>query len=363
MGALISLLMMLVSLTVSLLMMFMRLTMSLLTTTMRLAAPRGRRHGNSATGGLVLVGIVAVVLTLSLLASLPAWLSASLVLLGFLGLGVAGIAWMLSRRSQRPDPAELAQLLANVRLMSGPEFEAFMANVFEAVGHRATVLGGSGDQGVDILLNVNGQKVAVQCKNYARPVGNTPVQEVFAGGRHHGCEQAWVVAPAGYTQGARALAASVGVLLYDASAIQRWIEQAGGVTPPSDGESSPESEEASLVNDEPSPPPPVPSRRSPNPHTDQDRRRYDRLLNDYLSAVESLENYRDLRDLGQVSPGSDVEKQWRITLRIVNGSIRNVLLELDGLEESNPLFASDGRAQRRAEITATHEQVKREIVA
>ncbi len=87
------------------------------------------------------------------------------------------------------------------------------------------------------------------------------------------------------------------------------------------------------------------------------------FLNSYLSFVESLENYRDLRDLGQVPPGSDAEKQWRITLRMVNGAIRNALLEMDKLERSNSVFASDGRTQRRAEITATHERIKREIGA
>lgn len=285
------------------------------------------------------------------------------IVLGILAAPVL-LIWLVRKYSTRHRPpavGELAQQFENIRLMSGPQFEVYMADLFRAMGHGATVLGGSGDQGVDILLVTGDQKIAVQCKNYARPVGNSPVQEVFAGARHHGCSEAWVVAPAGYTQGARTLAASVGVLLHDASAIQRWIEQAGGVTPPSGGEPSPESEESPPVNG--ASPPPVPSRNPPNSRSDQDREQYDMFLNSYLSFVESLENYRDLRDLGQVPPGSDAEKQWRITLRMVNGAIRNALLEMDKLERSNSVFASDGRTQRRAEITATHERIKREIGA
>jgi HJR/Mrr/RecB family endonuclease len=93
------------------------------------------------------------------------------------------------------------------------------------MGHRATVLGRSGDQGVDVILDHGGERVAVQCKNYKRRVGNKPVQEVYAGAKHHGCSQAWVVAPAGYTKGAFELARSVGVSLFDADAIQGWIKQ------------------------------------------------------------------------------------------------------------------------------------------
>ena len=95
--------------------------------------------------------------------------------------------------------------------MNGPQFEAFMADLLAAMGHRPTVLGGSGDQGVDILLDAaDGEKVAVQCKNHAKPVGNTAVQEVFAGAAYHGGRHAWVVAPAGFTKGAFELARSVG---------------------------------------------------------------------------------------------------------------------------------------------------------
>jgi hypothetical protein len=85
--------------------------------------------------------------------------------------------------------------------------------------------GGAGDQGVDMIVYHRGERVAVQCKNHSRPVGNRPVQEVYAGARHHRCVEAWVVAPAGYTRGARDLAKSTGVSLYDTDAIRQWIRK------------------------------------------------------------------------------------------------------------------------------------------
>jgi restriction system protein len=109
--------------------------------------------------------------------------------------------------------------------MSGPQLEFFVAELFLEMGHRVTVLGGAGDQGVGIVVSYHGERVAVQCKNYKRAVGNKPVQEVFAGARHHNCQQAWVVAPPGYTTGAYELARSTGVSLHDANSISRWIRQ------------------------------------------------------------------------------------------------------------------------------------------
>ena len=159
---------------------------------------------------------------MSLTTSGDTWL-ALLVLVGIL----AAAVWLVRSVSgpKTPTARELARRFEMVRAMSGPQFEVFVADLFRAMGHGATMLGGAGDQGVDIVVSYHGERVAVQCKNYRRAVGNKPVQEVFAGARHHGCQQAWVVAPAGYTRGAYELASSTGVSLYDASSIGRWIRQ------------------------------------------------------------------------------------------------------------------------------------------
>jgi HJR/Mrr/RecB family endonuclease len=124
-----------------------------------------------------------------------------------------------------PKAKKLTLQLDDVRLMDGRQFEFFVASLFRSLGYRATILGGAGDQGVDIVLKSGNETIAVQCKNYAKPVGNKPVQEVYAGARYHGCSTAWVVAPEGFTKSAVVLARSVGVSLYDAQSLQAWIRQ------------------------------------------------------------------------------------------------------------------------------------------
>ncbi len=141
---------------------------------------------------------------------------------------VAIVVFLLYTRNRPPKtPAavELTRRLGTVRYMSGAQFEGFVAEIMRGLGYRATVLGGSGDQGVDVIATAGKERLAIQCKNYAKPVGNKPVQEVYAGARHHRCTAAWVVAPEGFTKGAVELARSVGVSLRDAQALRGWIRQ------------------------------------------------------------------------------------------------------------------------------------------
>ena len=183
-----------------------------------------RSRNNDSCGGLVVAAVILAVLWgwLSSTTSGNAWLG----VLVLVGIAVA-VVWLVRRLSgpKTQTARELARRFELVRAMSGPQFEAFVADLFRAMGHRATVLGGAGDQGVDVIVDYKGQRVAVQCKNYKRAVGNKPVQEVYAGARHHRCQQAWVVAPAGYTRGAHELARSTGVSLFAANSIGQWIRQ------------------------------------------------------------------------------------------------------------------------------------------
>jgi len=138
---------------------------------------------------------------------------------------IAWTAWRLWGRPETPKAQELARRFEDVRSMGGTQFEVFMADLFRAMGHQVSMSGGVGDQGVDLIVNPRGERIAVQCKNHTKPVGNKPVQEVYAGARHHRCVDAWVVAPAGYTRGAIDLAESTHVSLHDADSVHEWIRK------------------------------------------------------------------------------------------------------------------------------------------
>lgn len=102
------------------------------------------------------------------------------------------------------------------RSFRGEQFEEFVAEVFEELGYRVRFTKASGDQGVDLIAVSREGRIAIQCKGYSGSVGNSSVQQVFAGMVHYGCDECVVVTNSSFTSGARELARSVGCRLVDA---------------------------------------------------------------------------------------------------------------------------------------------------
>lgn len=77
---------------------------------------------------------------------------------------------------------ERAMITDNYDNMSGEQFEEFCADILRGNGfENVEVTKASGDHGVDVLATKDGQKYAIQCKRYSKPVGNKAVQEVYSG--------------------------------------------------------------------------------------------------------------------------------------------------------------------------------------
>lgn len=145
-----------------------------------------------------------------------------LLLFGVLHVVCAVPAWIFRKMTAKHNGAYRCLRL------DGPEFEAYVALVLEDNGFKHVELTkGSGDQGVDILAERNGKSYAIQCKNYAGAVGNFAVQEAFAGAQHYGCDLAAVICPGTFTRGAKELAATTGVLLWDEKKLSRMMKISG----------------------------------------------------------------------------------------------------------------------------------------
>lgn len=147
----------------------------------------------------------------------PDTIPASAFVLSILALGIPFLLLLfpILRKVRRPSIS-----MSAVDLMSGFEFEQFCADVLRKNGfHSVEVMGGSGDQGVDIIAVKNKEQYAIQCKCYSSNLGNTPVQEAFAGKIYYGCDAAAVMTNSYFTAGAVELAESTGVLLWD----RNWV--------------------------------------------------------------------------------------------------------------------------------------------
>jgi restriction system protein len=116
--------------------------------------------------------------------------------------------------------------------MTPAEFEQWCAATLARLGWRTRTVGGSGDQGADVIAERGGQRAVIQCKLYQSPVGNKAVQEAYAAMTHYSADLAAVITSSGFTPSARRLSATTGVVLLLHSEIDRFDEilVAGGPT-------------------------------------------------------------------------------------------------------------------------------------
>jgi hypothetical protein len=92
--------------------------------------------------------------------------------------------------------------------LSGDRFQDWVGAMLARGGLRARPLGRSRDYGVDLIVDAQGCRMAVQAKRYDRPVGNGAVQQAIAGADYHRCEAAAVVTQSRFTDAARRQAAA-----------------------------------------------------------------------------------------------------------------------------------------------------------
>ena len=85
--------------------------------------------------------------------------------------------------------------------------------ILERSGYSVKTTPKTGDQGVDLIVDNDGKRTAIQCKFYSKPVGNKAVQEVAAGSKYYKCDEAVVISNQSYTSSARQLAKNLGVVL------------------------------------------------------------------------------------------------------------------------------------------------------
>jgi restriction system protein len=139
---------------------------------------------------------------------------------GFAG-AVVGLflALLLSREvRRRPDAGMRA-----IDVMTGTEFENYVAARLRRAGWQVTFTSVVGDYGVDLIAQRDGKSLAIQCKRHGKRVGVAAVQQVVSGARHHGCAKSIVISNQDFTQAAKQLALTHGCQLIGRTALQAWV--------------------------------------------------------------------------------------------------------------------------------------------
>jgi len=110
--------------------------------------------------------------------------------------------------------------------LSGEEFEVLLIKLFESKGYAVQHSGGKGDQGGDLILNNNGQRILVQAKRYkdGSSIGNDAVQQAAAAKKHYDCNRVIVIGTSNYTPEAVQLAKSNDVQLIWKKELQELLQ-------------------------------------------------------------------------------------------------------------------------------------------
>lgn len=114
-------------------------------------------------------------------------------------------------------------LATDWRSLRGVPFEKFLAEVFTELGYHVQLTKVSGDQGIDLLVQREGVRTAIQVKGYSDAVGNGAVQEAHTGMAYYGCPQCAVITNSTFTSSAKSLARRIGCTLIDGSQIEPLI--------------------------------------------------------------------------------------------------------------------------------------------
>jgi restriction endonuclease Mrr len=111
----------------------------------------------------------------------------------------------------------------NIHSMTGSQFELYLKKIFENLGFVVQLTAHTGDQGADLIIRNQNEKIAVQVKRYNNNVGNKAVQEVVASVKHYDANRGMVVTNSRFTNAAKELASSNNVELIDGQQLKFLI--------------------------------------------------------------------------------------------------------------------------------------------
>lgn len=114
---------------------------------------------------------------------------------------------------------------ADVDTLSGTDFKRLIALYYRDQGYQVQMVGGSGDNEVDLILKgKQGYKITVQCNRWKKNVGNDIVLRLKAGKQFHGCIDAWIITTSYFTRDAITAAERLNITLINGITIMSKLD-------------------------------------------------------------------------------------------------------------------------------------------
>jgi restriction system protein len=177
-------------------------------------------------------GQIGTVMTQSIWRGLATAGQYALPMIFLAGAGLS--AWRQRERGQLVESVTAGKAADVLDGMSWQQLERLIGEAFRLQGYRVMETGGGGaDGGVDLVLNKNGEKHLVQCKQWrAFKVGVDVVRELYGVMAAKGAAGGFVVTSGRFTDEAKSFAEGRNVRLVDGSKLHGMIRQAQGSARP-----------------------------------------------------------------------------------------------------------------------------------
>lgn len=85
--------------------------------------------------------------------------------------------------------------------LNGHQFEKELANLYRTLGYVTQVTKGSGDNGVDIILEKDKEKILVQCKAHKKPIGPAIARELYGTMHSFNVKKGIIASLGGFSKG------------------------------------------------------------------------------------------------------------------------------------------------------------------
>ena len=126
---------------------------------------------------------------------------------------------------QRAEEERLRSLrtMANLHALSGTEFEDVVAKLFARLDCQVTRTPGSGDEGVDLVLRIDGVKLVVQCKRWKADIGAPVIRDFLGALMHSGAAHGFIITTASFTRSSADFARNKPLTLINGILLLKWL--------------------------------------------------------------------------------------------------------------------------------------------
>ncbi len=127
-------------------------------------------------------------------------------------------------REQREEgERQRLRTLAELNKLTGRQFEELIASLFKKDGYAVRHCGGSGDEGIDLILELDQSKDVVQCKRWKSDIGSPVIRDFYGAIMHAAARHGFIITTASFSSSARAFALGKPITLISGPDILSWI--------------------------------------------------------------------------------------------------------------------------------------------